>query len=144
MSRSTNLLSAEEILAIELFGPNSNPKTDLVMVCAAGLMFTMKGLQHYDFALRHHGSLNSVQVLRTMADIKLVSDEIRQSVRNDIRMEMARQLKAGTLSPHDRELAYSKVFGTVDDQLAAMDRLLLCNAAGPGVIPVNFRQENAA
>lgn len=144
MSRPSSLLSAEEILAIELFGPNPSPKEDLVLDGAAGLIFTIKGLQHYGFALHHHGSAHSIQALRTLVDIKSVSDEIRHSVRNAIRTEMAQQLEAGTLAPQDRELAYSKVFGTVDDQLAAMDRLLLCSAAGPGVIPVNFRQENAA
>lgn len=139
----TNLLTAQELQDIDCSGPSRWPdRTLVVSTSSQSLVFTVKGIQYYGYALAKHGFSEKLSEIQTLADLKALAHRVCSKARAEVNQELKRAYEAGTLPVHDRELAQAKLHGTLKEQLLSIDRRVRFSESG--AIPVNFKKKCAA
>lgn len=137
----TNLLSAADIEFIEEHGVPYPPRDDLVLVDAQeNTVFTVKGLQFYQEAMRVYGGITPLSSLKTVRDHFLFGGHLLQLRREETYQQLARTLAEGAIPVQDRAVCEAMLYGTLDEWKQAVARRQMCVDAGENVIPINFKK----
>ena len=141
---NTNLLSAEDLAVLDSTVFPLGARPDLVRECPDGrILLSEKGRQFYAAAFQRAGIAVNLEVIWTRKELHEAVMTASAALCAEADAGMRRELDAGRIPIQRREVVRTYLDGSVQEFIAAAERLERCSAAGKNVIPVGFGRSAA-